>query len=291
MPQISSTPRSDAMGPKTILVCLTTPEHAATLLKVAVPLARKHQAHLIGLHTIEALLVYPGIAMHVPEPAFASFNESQKDEAAKIKAVFDKHTEQEDFVSEYRLVRAEAQSATERMIESARAADLVSMAQEDKNSERYDQRNAQTQVIRESGRPVIVVPLGYDGPKIGHNIVLGWSQTREATRAAHDLLRVADPGADLTVLRVGQAPTDEFKDDDAIDLTEMFARHGLKAMLQHRDTMGESVAEVLAQVAFEKGADLIATGAFGHSKAYDFVIGATTYALLEDQTIPVLFSK
>ncbi|WP_299879104.1 universal stress protein [uncultured Sulfitobacter sp.] len=279
------------MAPKTILVCLTTPEHAATLLRVAVPLARKHGAHLIGLHTVEALVVYPGIAMHIPEPAFAAFNESQKQESEAIKAVFTDHTAQEDFVSEFRLVKAEAQSASERMIESARAADLVIMAHEDKNSDRYDQRHAQSQVIRESGRPVVVVPLDYDGPEIGNNILLGWSDTREAARAAHDMLSIASEGTELTVLRVGSSGQDAFKDADAIDMVEMFARHGLKPTLEHRDPMGDSIADVLNEVAFEKGADLIVTGAFGHSLAYDFVIGATTYALLRDQRFPVLFSK
>ena len=279
------------MAPKTILVCLTTPEHAATLLRVAVPLARKHGAHLIGLHTVEALVVYPGIAMHIPEPAFAAFNESQKQESEAIKAVFTDHTAQEDFVSEFRLVKAEAQSASERMIESARAADLVIMAHEDKNSDRYDQRHAQSQVIRESGRPVVVVPLDYDGPEIGNNILLGWSDTREAARAAHDMLSIASEGTELTVLRVGSSGQDAFKDADAIDMVEMFARHGLKPTLDHRDPMGDSIADVLNEVAFEKGADLIVTGAFGHSRAYDFVIGATTYALLRDQRFPVLFSK
>ncbi len=279
------------MAPKTILVCLTTPEHAATLLRVAVPLARKHGAHLIGLHTVEALVVYPGIAMHIPEPAFAAFNESQKQESEAIKAVFTDHTAQEDFVSEFRLVKAEAQSASERMIESARAADLVIMAHEDKNSDRYDQRHAQSQVIRESGRPVVVVPLDYDGPGIGNNILLGWSDTREAARAAHDMLSIASEGTELTVLRVGSSGQDAFKDADAIDMVEMFARHGLKPTLEHRDPMGDSIADVLNEVAFEKGADLIVTGAFGHSRAYDFVIGATTYALLRDQRFPVLFSK
>ncbi|MFL4471112.1 universal stress protein [Tateyamaria armeniaca] len=279
------------MRPKTILVCLTTPEHAETLLKVAVPLARKHGAHLIGLHTVEALLVYPGIAMHIPEPAFAAFNESQKEESEAIKAIFTRLTENEDFVSEFRLVRAEAQSAVERMIESARAADLVIMAHEDKNSDRFDQRHAQTRVIRESGRPVIIVPLNCDGPELGQNIVLGWSDTREAARAAHDLIALADPGAELTVLRVAAGVKDALKDTDALDMTEMFARHGLKPTLEHRDPAGDSIADVLSTVAFEKGADLVVTGAFGHSKAYDFVIGATTYALLKDQKTPVLFSK
>jgi len=279
------------MGPKTILVCLTTPEHSETLLKVAVPLARKHQAHLICLHTVEALVVYPGIAMHVPESAFAFFNQSQKEEAEAIKEVFARHTTNEDFISEYRLIRAEAQSASERMIECARAADLVIMAHEDRNSDRFDQRHAQSQVIRESGRPVIVVPLDYDGPEIGKNMLLGWSDTREAARAAHDMIEIADAGAEVTVLRVGKSQTDAFKDSDAIDMSEMFARHGLKTTLEHRDAMGDGIAETLCAVAFEKGVDLIVTGAFGHSRAYDFVIGATTYALLKDQKTPVLFSK
>jgi len=279
------------MGPKTILVCLTTPEHAETLMKHAVPLARKHDAHLVGLHTIEAMLVYPGIAMHIPGPAFAAFNQSQKEEAKKIKAVFNRYTKSETFQSEYRLVRAEAMSATERMVESARAADLVIMAHEDKVVDRYDQRHAQVQVIRNSGRPVIIIPLGYDGPEIGANIVVGWSDTREAARAAHDMLPLADAGAQVSILQVGHAPKNPLEDSDGIDLVETMSRHGLNASLDYRETLGDGVVGVLNKVAFEKGADLIVTGAFGHSKAYDFVIGATTYALLKGAQLPVMYSK
>lgn len=279
------------MGLKTILICLTTPQSAETLMKVAVPMARKHGAHLIGLHTIEALLVYPGIAMHVPEPAFANFNESQKKDSDEIATIFEKHTANEDFISEFRLLRAESVTATERMIESARAADVIVMAHTDHENERYDQRDAQERMIRESGRPVIVVPADYKGADIGANILLGWSDTREATRAAHDLINVADAGANLTVLRVGKTAQDAMTDGDGIDMTEMFARHGLKTTLEHREMMGESIADVLEKTAFEQGADLIVTGAFGHSRTYDFVIGATTHALLRDQTLPVLFSK
>jgi nucleotide-binding universal stress UspA family protein len=279
------------MAPKTLLVCLTTVPHAETLMKVAVPLARKHDAHLIGLHTIEALVVYPGIAMHIPEPVFAAFNDSQQQEAEAIKKVFSAHTDNEDFRSEFRLVRAEAVSASERIVESARAADLVIMAQEDKATDRYDQRHAQVQIIRNSGRPVIVVPLGYDGPEIGKNILLGWSDTREAARAAHDLVTVADAGAAVTILRVSPTENDALKDSFGIDLAEMLSRHGLNATLEQHGLSEPDISGVLNQVALEKGADLIVTGALGHSRAYDFVIGATTYALLRDTKFPVMFSK
>lgn len=279
------------MAPKTILVCLTTLEHAETLLKLAVPLARKHAAHLVGLHTLEALLVYPGIAMHIPGPVFASFNESQKTAAAEIREVFDRHTRNEDFPSEFRLVRAEATSASERMIESARAADIVIMSQEDRISDRSDQSHAPVQVIRRSGRPVIVVPLAYDGPTVGSNILLGWSDTREAARAAHDLVGIADTGADVTVLRVTKDTHSALEDSCGIDLAEALSRHGLKPTLERRQPSGDGIADVLNKTAFEKGADLIVTGAFGHSHAYDFVIGATSHALLNDMKHPVMFSK
>ena len=176
---------------KTILVCMTTKENAETLMKAAVPLARRHGAHLVGLHTLQALEVYPGVAMHITADVYQQYNSGQHKEADAIEAIFDAHTKSEDFVSEWRLLKAQATLASERMVESARAADLVIMAHEDKKTDRYDQRHAQSAVIKKSGRPVIVLPMDYDGPEIGQKILVGWSDTREAARAVHDALALA----------------------------------------------------------------------------------------------------
>ena len=59
----------------------------------------------------------------------------------------------------------------------------------------------------------------------------------------------------------------------------------------HRSIDGSDVATVLLREAFERGCDMVATGAFGHSGVYDFIIGAATRDLLQDARIPVLFSK
>ncbi|WP_299554541.1 universal stress protein [uncultured Tateyamaria sp.] len=279
------------MEPKTILVCLTTKEHAATLMKVAVPLARRTGAHLIGLHTLEALEVYPGIAVHVPATAFQAFSASQQAVAEEIKAIFESYTDVEDFVGEYRLVQAQSNTASERMVESARAADIVIMAHEDKEVDRYDQRRAQADVIRQSGRPVIVVPHDYEGPEIGNKVLLGWSEAREAARAAHDMLMVAKPEAEVVVLRVKNNTLNEMQDSDMLDISTALARHGHKVELRHLNQAGTAIANVLMDCAFEKGADLVVTGAFGHSYAYDFVVGATSKALLRHAKLPVLLSK
>lgn len=278
------------MSLKTILVCLTSKDTAEELMAAAVPLARTHRAHLIGLHTLEALMVYPGIAMHVPDPVFAHFNESQQAETDAIEATFRKHTDHETFVSEWRFLRTESVRAADRMVESARAADLVIMPRENREWDRGDQAQAQDRVIRESGRPVLVIPKGYSGPTIGKSAVLGWADTREAARAAHDLIRVAQPDAAVDILSVGTM-AEELLDAPANAMAESMTRHGLKATVTHRPKDGLNVADVLNQHAFEVGADMIVTGAFGHSRTYDFVIGAATNALLHDAKFPVMFSK
>ncbi|MFY0691086.1 MAG: universal stress protein [Paracoccaceae bacterium] len=279
------------MGLKTILVCLTSTTNAEALMKVAAGLARKTDAHLIGLHVMEALLVYPGIAMHMPDPAFAKYNASQRAQAEDIEKLFRKYTDAEDFVGEWRLLKSESVSACDRMIESARAADLVLISQEDQGDVRVDQAHIQSRLIREGGRPVLMVPVGYDNDAIATRIVLGWSATREATRAAHDALDVAAPGAEIFILRAQAHTKDDFEDFTANEMAEMYDRHGLKATVVHRDTDGLRVGHILGKEAFEQGADLIVTGAFGHSRTYDFVIGAATRDLLSYAKVPVLFSK
>ena len=52
-----------------------------------------------------------------------------------------------------------------------------------------------------------------------------------------------------------------------------------------------SIAAALQDTAEELGADMIVTGAFGHSMIYDFVIGAVTSDLLSSMKLPVLFSN
>lgn len=222
---------------------------------------------------------------------FNAFNARQKEEAEAIEAIFEDHTSNEDFVREYRLVQAQSKTASDQMVESARSADLVIRAQEDREVDRCDQRHAQCAVIKQSGRPVIVVPNDFDGPPIGSRILIGWNDTREAARAAHDVLSLAAQGSEITLLRVRAAASDELKDADLLELSTAFARHGHKVDVRHTETAGAGKPDVLLKTAFETGADLIAAGAFGRSAVYDFVLGATTSALLKSAEAPVLFSR
>ncbi len=276
---------------RTILVCLTSKHSAARLLDAAACLARRDNAHVIGLYVTESLMVYPGISVHIPEVSFKSILSSQKAHANEIKDIFEAQMKGETYPSEWRKLSSENGIVVDTIIASARSVDLIIMAQEDDDSDHAQPMDLQERVIKESGRPVLIIPEGFNASALGEKVVLGWSETREATRAAHDLLNVASPDAEIRVLRIGMPASNTLADHAANDMAVALARHGPSVEVVHRDKDSEQVAGILALEAFEMGADMLATGAFGHSRAYDFVIGAATRTLLHDAKLPVLFSK
>lgn len=276
---------------KTILACLTNEATSEGLMNAACILARTHDAHLIGLHTLQTMTVYPGIAVHIPDSVFEQFNASQMSQAKAIKAIFEKQTKPENFVAEWRLQKNNSTKAFDRIIDSARIADLIIIPNENPDLERSDQHNLQEEIIRDSGRPVLVVPHGFDADTIGTSTLVGWNDTKQATRAAHDALTVMREDAVAHILRVHGDDDDLTHDATLTEMAAAFARHGVDTSIGHRSWQRHAVSEIFEREAFERGCDLMAVGAFGHSRIYDAIHGAATRELLRHTKRPVLFSR
>ena len=141
------------MSYKTILVCLTTEANAERLTKAAIYFARKFDAHLIGLHTLQAPEVYPGVVVDLPRPAVEAFTAAQEQQSKNIQSVFEKLSDPEDFVAEWRQVKSRTTNVADTLVEHAHCADLIIMGQADAEHDRTDQRHVQEAVIKQSGRP------------------------------------------------------------------------------------------------------------------------------------------
>ncbi len=279
------------MSIKTILVCLTNEVTADSLLKAACVLARRFDAHVTAIHTLEALQVYPGVAVHIPASVFETFNRAQADRAKQIEATFEAHIKDAPFVAEWRLFKAQSTKASERILDSARLADLIVVPNDDPELERGDQYHLQEELIRDSGRPVLVIPRDFDAKTIGTHALVGWNDTSEAARAAHDALALVVDGAQAHLLRV-HGDDDELTDDDTLsELAKTYARHGIETSIGHRAYVRRQVAQIIEQEAIARGCDLIVAGAFSHSLPYELIHGATTRELLRHATRPVLFSR
>ncbi|MGR3321805.1 MAG: universal stress protein [Pseudooceanicola sp.] len=277
------------MPPKTLALTLFSAEEAEWLLPAAVEVAAAFRAHLVGLFPDYEVLPYATMEGTASLNAMAALTERRIEERAAVESRFAEATRLQDFVSELRVQEGHRAGAEGFLAGNARGADLVLAGQIGSGSAPV-QRRLVEHLIRHSGRPVLVIPQGWEPGPVGRKVLLGWSDTREATRAAHDALAVAAPKAVIDILHAGttgEEPETAYRQD----MAAAFDRLGHKVTVLERDAPSGGAGQTLLSVAVERGADMIAVGAFGHSRAYDFVIGAVTQHLLENAEIPVLFSR
>lgn len=276
---------------QTILVCLTNSNNAERLTKIAVELARKFGCHLVGLHTMQSIEVYPGITIPISSNLEEAFAQAQREESELIEEQFNKHTRGESFVSKWRCVEARSITAADRIVEHARCADLVIIPQADLVHDRPDQTTLQKVVIESSGRPVLVIPSAGEFDHIGDNILIGWSATIESTRSVHDAIPFMQNSKKTNVFWISKAESEElFLTHSAREIATALYRHGVIVNVSHKSRSDLSIGDELLNEAARSGADLIISSAYGHSRIYDFMVGATTPHLMEHMTVPVIFS-
>lgn len=276
---------------KTITLSLKNLENAERLCAYACMVARKFNAHLIGVHTIPALEVYPGMMAPVSVNQMTGYADKQKQISAEIKKIFEHAVRTEDFVSEWREVDAQYLGSEHQLMADWIGSDLVIIGQSNPDRDRRDQRSHVENAVRNSGRPVLVLPYAGKFETVGENILLGWSGTRESTRAAHDALPFIKAAKETQIFWVGkQDESTHYLEQTAREMAVGLDRHGAKITVTHREPGGISIGDELLNEASDMGSDLIVTGGFGHSRFYDFVLGATTNHILKCMTVPVLLA-
>jgi nucleotide-binding universal stress UspA family protein len=279
------------MSIKTLAVCLTTTGEADWLLPLCSDLARDRGAHLVGVHPSEPVVPYVAATSGIGAMAVPQFMDWQVEETAAIGARFQEITKGDDFVAEWREQGAAELGAEDFLLDSVRAADLVVMGQPEADMPRADHRRYFDALVRYAGRPLLLVPRDTQIKTLGAHAMLGWSGTREATRAAHDLRVLARAGAMIDIAFIQRGSARGRDDTSREDLAASFARHGFQSRVTEVTKGAEDTGEQLMRMAREAGADMLAVGAYGHSLVYDLVVGAVTRQLYEAPALPILFSR
>jgi nucleotide-binding universal stress UspA family protein len=184
--------------------------------------------------------------------------------------------------------RSELDFPTEFLASQARCADLVVV---NPNRDFLGAYNAldTAGVILKSGRPVLIAPnevetLQADG------VVIGWKDTREARRAVSDALPLLHEATRVTVAEICEQGDETQARHGIDDVVQFLARHRVKGgpkVILHREGSG---AAQLIQLAKDEGADLLVTGAYGHSRLGEWVFGGVTQDLLATSPVCCLMS-
>jgi hypothetical protein len=142
-------------------------------------------------------------------------------------------------------------------------------------------------------------------PRCGRRVLLAWSGKRESARALRDALPLLQRAEQVeVVMHAAAAPGEEAEADPLAPVLAHLARHGVSARgrvvhagepsilerMQRPWTPDAPVAESLLSHAADSGADLIVMGGYGHSRAWELVLGGVTRTVLQTMTVPVLMS-
>ncbi len=275
---------------KTILAVLDTPDHAQRITDYALDVARRFDAHVLGVHA-ETLAALPLIApMEIPDPtAIEALQEAARQETKQVEAIFRDSIAREGRSAEWRSFISSSGYNAAAVMETMRAADLIIASQGDPN---HDNRSELENLLFDSGRPVLLVPYVMKAPREIRRVMIAWNGSREAARAAFDALPFQKAAESVEVF-CHDAPdrANQSREFAGVELAAALARHGVNVTLTTQESGGVSAATAIENRLADNSVDLLVMGAYGTSRWWEMLFGGVTRSLLESMTALSLMSR
>ena len=136
-----------------------------------------------------------------------------------------------------------------------------------------------------TGLPVLAVPRVGSYDTVGKNVLVAWTRQRESTRSVREALPLLEGAERVLVLRAN--PPDDGRE---VEIGAYLARHDIKVDIKDITVNDISIADAILNTVSDEGCDLIAMGAYGHSRAREYAFGGVTRDILRHMTVPTLFA-
>lgn len=144
-------------------------------------------------------------------------------------------------------------------------------------------------LVFESGRPVLLMPELKSSALTFDRITIAWDGSRVAARALADAIPLVGTATSISVVQI-VGDKDLSRAASAADAVRNLTIHGLKAEAIELPLEGGDAGETIQAFCQRHASDLLVMGAFGHSRAREFVLGGVTRTILDRPKLPVLLS-
>lgn len=270
------------MSFKSILCAYSGDEARGAGLRHAVKLALHHNAHLTGVLRHGTSMLEGRFGAHMPR---ALLDQLRETDARLIQEIADRFAAaaeagglagRADFV-EVDVARDGPLSAF------ANAFDLVVTGVHTEAANEAHLAAHPDVLALKSGRPVLVVPDGYEAGGLADRALVAWDGKRSAARALGDAMDILSEKSHVTLLSVGTTPRGTER------MVANMERHGISVEARSEDRQG-SVADTILSEAQAVGAKLIVMGAFEHSKFAHDLFGGVTTDVIAKTSVPVFMA-
>ncbi len=278
---------------KSILVCTDGSKYGDAAREYGIHLAKRVGARLAGLHVMDSRMLEGPLMADISGWVGASpyaaqlpqFRELLRDKAEAIAQAFRARAEEFGISAD---VVVRTGHPVPLIVEAARKAELLVIGQKGEHADFIGEMTGSTaeRVSRHAERPCLVTPAEF---RPINRILAAYDGSGHAGQA----LKIAAELAVLWSVPLTLLTVDEKGDADrmreAASAGDQLARdHGVTPdVIRAAGRAGETVL----RVAEEKGCDLIAVGAFGHSRIREFFLGSAAAQISARAHCPVLMAR
>lgn len=277
------------MSYKDVLAPVITIEDDEAALAAAVEVAGKCEARaaalIVAVHLASAFAEEQRPLSEVLTDIAKGAHSMAAAEREKIIAWLDRSP----YRFEVRDVTAEGALYQDEVIAHARMADLVVMARG--VAHERARRALLEHILFKSGRPMLLVPGPPPKKWRWERALIGWNAKPEATRAVTAAMPLLQRAKEVVVATVDAVPSPSGHGQaPGRELATYLARHGVRVEVRNIDGLGRTEGKALLDEALNLNADMIVIGAYGHSRAQEFLFGGVTRELLAAAPVPLFLA-
>jgi nucleotide-binding universal stress UspA family protein len=277
------------MSYRSIAVHLDDAPGTTASIDLAFALARRFDAHLVGVAPIGWRDMPAGAAQALGGGNYVQLSvEHLERRALSLRDAFLQRLRAEDGLhGEAHVFSGEATTVVQQV---ARCCDLLVISQPDHEAGASVPGDFAQRLALQAAVPVLVVPGAGHLAAAGERVLLGWDGSREAARALQAALPFLQRATSVQVVLFDRPQASEPVQPWQLELLRgTLARHGVPAAIS-REVIDIGVGEALLSRAADLGSDLLVTGAYGHSRMREFILGGATRTLLRGTSLPTLMS-
>jgi len=268
----------------TLLVYVDAAGEVDAAVRVAAGLADRFNATLIGLSALELQPQFVTDGVVLPDAVEAEIKQKRSrlaDKGIWFRSIAGADRRKIEWRSMFDF-------PTDALAREGRCADLVVIRRARTSSDAYRALDPGGAILN-VGRPVLVVPDGVAALR-GEHVVVGWKDRREARRALQDALPFLHEAARITIAEICNPGEEDAARERMDDVARYLTRHRINGGPRVILLQEGSGAAALIRLAQDEGADLLVTGAYGHSRLGEWIFGGVTRDLLATSPICCLMS-
>lgn len=142
-------------------------------------------------------------------------------------------------------------------------------------------------VVMGASIPVLLVPDTIKGLEVTGTAAIAWNGSYEAAHALRAALPLLAMAGNVHIVSVTEGRAHEFP---SLAASEYLARHGIASELHEKSSAAGPVGPALIAMAVQLRAQYLVMGAFGHTRAREYLFGGVTRDLLKDSPVPLLLA-